>query len=87
MVDRYTKMVHFLLYIKEITSEDTAGIVMHEVFWHHGRPNNIISDRGPQIISKFWNHLFKMLKVICNLSSGYHPQTDGQAECTNQTLE
>ena len=72
---------------KEITSEETAGIIMREVFRHHGIPDSIISDRGPQFVSKFWKHLFKMLKVTCNLSCGYHPQTNGQAERTNQTLE
>ena len=82
IVDRYTKLAHFLPCTKE-----TAEIVMREACRHHGLPDSIISDRGPQFVSKFWKHLFKMLKVTCNLSSGYHPQTDGQAERTNQTLE
>ena len=60
---------------------------MREVCRHHGLPDSIISDRGPQFVSKFWKHLFKMLKVTCNLSSGYRPQTEGQAERTNETLE
>ena len=60
---------------------------MHKVFHHHDIPNNIINDHGPQFISKFWKHFFTMLKVFCKLSSGYHPQTNGQTECTNQTLE
>ena len=60
---------------------------MREVFWHHYLVDSIISDREPQFLSKFWKHLFKMLKVICNLSFGYHPQTDGQAKRTNQMLE
>ena len=87
VVDLYTKMVHFLPCTKELTSKEIAEIVMREVLWHHGLPNSIISDRGPQFVSKFWKHLFKMLKVTCNLSYSYHPQTDGQAEHTNQTLE
>ena len=60
---------------------------MREVFRHHGLPESIINDHGPQLVYIFWKHLFKMLKVICNLSSDYHPQTDGQQERTNQTLE
>ena len=87
VVDQYTKMAHFLPYTKEITSEDTVGIVMHEAFRHHGLHHNIISDRGRQFISKFWKHVFKLLKVTYNLSAGYNPQTDGQAKCANQTLE
>ena len=77
VVDRYTKMMDFLPCTKEITNGDTVGIVMREVLWHRGLPDNIISDGGPQFISKFWKHLFKMLKVTFNLSSGYHPQMDG----------
>ena len=87
VVDWYTKMAHFLPCTKEISSEETAEIVMRKVCQHHGLPDSIISDCGPQFVSVFWKHLFKMLKVTCNLSSGYHPQTDGQAEQTNQTLE
>ena len=87
VVDRYTRMAHFLPCTKEISSEETAEIVMREVCRHHGLPDSIINDRGPPFVSKFWKHLFKMLKVTCNLSYGYHPQTDGQEEQTNQTLE
>ena len=80
-------MAHFLPCIKVITSEEIVKVVMREVFRHHGLPDSIISDCGPQFVSKFWKHLLKMLKVTCNISSGYHPQTDGEAERTNQTLE
>ena len=63
VVERYTKMAYFVPCTKEITSEETVGIVMREVFRHHGLPESIISDRGPQFVSKFWKHLFKMLNV------------------------
>ena len=87
VVDRFTKMAHFLPCTKTINSKETSDLVMREVFRHHGFPDNIVSDRGPQFISKFWRHLLSLLKISCNLSSSYHPQTDGQAERTNQTLE
>ena len=79
--------MHFLPCTKEITSEETTEIVMCEVFRHHGHPDSITSDRRPQFVSKIWKHLFKMLKVTCNLSFDYHPQTNGQVEHTNQMLE
>ena len=60
---------------------------MREVFRHYGILDTIINDRAPKLISKIWKHLFTMLKVTCNLSSGYHPQVEGQAERTNQMLE
>ena len=87
VVDPFTKMSQFLPCTKTINSEDTADLVMREIFRHHGLPDDIISDRGPQFISKFWKHLCAMLKVSCKLSSGYHPQTNGKTERTNQTLE
>ena len=54
---------------------------------HHGLPDDVISDRGPQFISKFWKPMFKLLRILANLSSGYHPETNGQSKRTNQTLE
>ena len=87
MVDRFTKMTHFLPCLKTFTSQDTANLIMREVFKNHGIPKDIISDRGPQFISKFWKHLLESLRISCKLSSSYHPQTDGQTERTNQTLE
>ena len=87
VVDRFTKMAHFLPCTKTITSQETADLLMREVFRHHGLPDDIISDRGPQFISKFWRHMFKLLYTSCKLSSGYHPETNGQSERTNQTVE
>jgi glycosylphosphatidylinositol phospholipase D len=55
-------------------------MVMREVFKHHGRPDNIISDRGPQFILKFWQHMLEILKISSKFSSSYHPQIDGQSE-------
>jgi hypothetical protein len=60
---------------------------MWEVFLHHGFPNNIISDCGPQFISHFSKHLCDRLRITYKLSSAYHPEIDGQTKRTNQTLE
>ena len=51
VVDRFIKMAHFLPCVKNISSQETADIIMREVFRHHGLPNDIISDRGSQFIS------------------------------------
>ena len=48
VVDRFTKMAHFLPCVKSISSQETTNIIMQEVFRHHGLPEDIISDRGPQ---------------------------------------
>ena len=70
VVDRFTKMSHFLPCTKLITSQETTDLVMQQVFKHHGLPDDIISDRGPQFISKFWKHMFKLLHISVKLSSG-----------------
>jgi transposase InsO family protein len=87
VVDRLTKMAHFLPCQKTINAEETATLLLHEVFKLHGLPEDITSDRGPQFASKFWARLFELLGAKINLSSAYHPQTDGQSERVNQVLE
>ena len=87
VVDRFTKMAHFLPCVKTFTSQQMVNLVMREVFKHHGLPNDIVSDRGPQFISKIWKHLLEILKISSKLCSSYHPQTDSQTERTNQTLK
>jgi transposase InsO family protein len=87
VVDRFSKMAHFSPCTKSISSEETAQILLRDVFRLHGFPDNIISDRGPQFIAKFWQRLLELLQIQRALSSGYHPQTDGQTERTIQTLE
>lgn len=87
VVDRFTKMSHFIGIDKLPNAEKTAKIFIKHIFKHHGVPENIISDRGTQFTSKFWTRLFKLLGVEIKLSSAFHPETDGQTERTNQTLE
>jgi transposase InsO family protein len=53
----------------------------------HGVPKKIVSDRGAQFTSKFWEKLHESMDLKLNFSSAYHPQTDGQIERVNQILE
>jgi transposase InsO family protein len=53
----------------------------------HGVPKNIVSDRGTQFTSRFWEMLHEEMDTKLNFSSAYHPQTDGQTERVNQILE
>jgi IS30 family transposase len=87
VVDRLTKMAHFMPNNKTITGEVTTRLFMDNIYKYHGLPNDIISDRGSQFISKFWQSLFKILNVKIKLSSTYHPQTYGQTERINQVLK
>jgi hypothetical protein len=68
-------------------AEDFANHFLTHIFAKHGLPCDIISDRGPLFVSKFWTALCKSLKIKLNLSTAYHPETDGQTERLNQTLE
>lgn len=87
VVDRFTKMAHFIPCLETIDSVNLANLFVIHIFKHHGLPESIISDRGPLFLSNFWQSLLRQLKVNSQLSSAYHPQTDGQAERTNAILE
>ena len=87
VVDRLTKMSHFIPLAQLPTAEQTAESVVRNVFKLHGLPKTIISDRGPQFASKFWQRFMELLGVKVKLSTAFHPETDGQTERVNQTLE
>src|SRR4051812_3575372 len=87
IVERMTKMSHFIPSHKTITAEQTADLFIHHVLRLHGLPEEVISDCGPQFVAKFWKQMLELLGVTIKLSSAFHPQTDGQTERVNQVLE
>ena len=87
IVDRVTKSSRFLAVKTTDSAEDYAKLYINEIVRLHGVPLSIISDRGPQFTSHFWKSFQKGLGTQVNLSTTFHPQTDGQAERTIQTLE
>jgi hypothetical protein len=86
VVDRLTKMVHFIPCIKTIIGKGIAKLFLDHVFQYHGLLD-IISNHGPQFASKFSKQLFELLGVNVKLSSIFHPHMDGQTEWVNQVLE
>ncbi len=62
------------------TALETAETLFQHVFRNFGLPEDIISDRGSQFTSRVWRAFFRLLGVSVSLSSGYHPQTNGQTE-------
>ena len=86
-VDRLTKMAHFIPTHTTVTAEQTAQLFYRHVWKHHGLPADVVSDRGSQFVAKFTRHLLARLDVQGNRSTAYHPQSDGQTERVNQTLE
>src|SRR5467141_680408 len=87
VVCRLTKMALFIPTFRDIDAEDLAHIFLSQVFAKHGTPTDIVSDRGKHFISRFWRSLCQLLGIKANLSTAYHPETDGQTERVNQILE
>ena len=87
IVDRLTKMAHFLPIRWGCNFEQLAEKYIAEIVWLHGIPISIVSDRDPRFTSRFWGSLQKALGTKLHFSTAFHPQTDGQSERTIQTLE
>jgi RNase H-like domain found in reverse transcriptase/Reverse transcriptase (RNA-dependent DNA polymerase)/Integrase zinc binding domain/Chromo (CHRromatin Organisation MOdifier) domain/Integrase core domain len=87
IVDRFSKMAHFIPLPTVNKTEDLAKLFLNSVWKHHGLPDDIVSDRDSKFISHFWQSLMDLLSVKLNLSTAFHPQTDGQTERVNQVLE
>jgi len=87
IIDRFSKAVHFVPLSKLPSALETAELLVHHVFRLHGIPMDIVSDRGPQFSSQVWRAFCGALGARVSLSSGYHPQSNGQTERANQDLE
>lgn len=87
VVDRLTKMRHFIACNDTCDAEEVAKLYVENIWKLHGLPSTVISDRGPQFISEFWKHLNKRLQINSLLSTAFHPETDGQTENANAVLE
>ncbi|SJL13670.1 uncharacterized protein ARMOST_17118 [Armillaria ostoyae] len=87
IVDRFSKAIIPIACKTTLSSEGWAKILQDEVYAKYGMPVTVISDRGPQFVSKFLQDLYKMLNIKGNTSTAYHPQTDGQTEHVNQEIE
>ncbi|KAK3549110.1 hypothetical protein QTP70_032425 [Hemibagrus guttatus] len=80
IVDRFSKACRLLPLKGPPTAMEAAELLFNQVFRYFGIPEDIVSDRGPQFVSRVWRAFFTRLGVAVNLSSGYHPQTNGQTE-------
>ena len=67
--------------------EDLADHFLQQVIRPHGLPNSIVSDRGSLFTSDFWKRVTEALGISRNLGTAFHPQTDGQTERANATLD
>jgi hypothetical protein len=82
-----TKAAIFIPCNETITAEGVAELYLQHVFKRFGLPQKIISDRDPRLAGKFTRALCTALGITQNMSTAFHPRTDGQSERTNQGLE
>jgi hypothetical protein len=87
IIDRLTKIAHFLPVKVKYPVITYAELYIARILSLHGVPKTIVSDRGPQFVSKFWEELHRSLGTKLLHSSAYHPQTSEQTERVNQILE
>jgi hypothetical protein len=87
VVDKLTKYAHFLPIRHPFTASKVAKNFVDNIFRLHGLPLSLISDRDPVFTSKFWQYVFPATGTQLKMSTSNHPQTDGQTERVNQSIE
>ena len=86
IIDQFKKIIWLKVTTTNISLEGIAKIYRDDIWKLHGIPRKILSDRGLQFVSKFMKELTKALETKRQLSTAYHPQTDGQTERINQEI-
>jgi hypothetical protein len=87
IVDKLTKSAHFILVRDTYDVTDVARVFVRKVIHLHGIPKKIILDKDCRFTSRFWTSLQSALGTQLNLSTTYHPETDGKTERANQVME
>lgn len=87
IVDKLTKYGMFIPTTTKITAEETAKLFFHHVVSHYGLPQQVITDRDSRWSGTFWGELCELMGIRRALTTAHHPQSDGQSEILNQTLE
>jgi len=87
VVDRFTKMAHFIPTMEKTSVEGLAQLFRNNIWKLHRLPDSIISDKGPQFAVEMMKELNHMLGIKTKLFMAFHPQTNSQMERMNQELE
>ena len=78
IVDRFSKIAHFIPLATEVPIEQLALMFLKDIWRFHGLPESIISDRDSRFTSKFWTSLMKLLGVKLSVSTAFHPRQMGK---------
>jgi transposase InsO family protein len=87
IVNYFLKVAHFIPVKTTYKGAKLAELYIARIVCLHGVPTKIVSDRGTQFMSTFWEKLHEEMDTRLNFSSSYHPQTNGRTERINQILE
>lgn len=87
MVDRLTNYAHFLPLAHPYTAMQVARTFFGNVFKLQGLPKTFVCDRELVFINQFWKEIYILEGTLFNMSSTYHPETDGRTEVINKVLE
>ncbi|KAJ4788910.1 polyprotein [Rhynchospora pubera] len=87
VVDRFSKYAHFIPLAHPYNACSVAQVFFEAIVKLHGIPESIVSDRDTVFTSNFWIERFRMMGVRLNFFSAFHPQSDGQSEVVNRTIE
>lgn len=87
VIDKLSKFGHFIALKHPYTASKVADVFLDRVYRLHGLPQSLVSDRDPIFTSIFWKELCRRTGIKLCMSSGQHPQTDGQTERVNQQVE
>lgn len=87
VVCRLSKMRHYIPCLTTDSTDDLTDLFIRHVWKLHGLPDHLVSDRGPTFASALWASICESLQVKVDMSTAYHPETDGQTENANQFLE
>jgi transposase InsO family protein len=86
VVDRLSKYAHFIPLTHPYSATTVAHKLFSEIVRLHGLPKSIVSDRDVGFTSRFWHELFRLSAVKLQMTSAYHPQSDGQSEIVNKII-
>jgi len=87
IVDRFSKMAHFIVLRTEEHIKELALKFIKEIWRLYRLPESIVSDRDTRFTSKFWTSLMQLLQVKLNHSTSFHPESDGRTQRVKETLE